>query len=194
MRENPDPRLGDLRSIAESCSTPVLLKDEEGFCTFANGAGEALFLYEPGQLAGVHMNDLGPVDPGLIWHEFERLKRERVWQGRYPIRRGDGRIIQVAASALARLGPDGGVVCAEFLYPVGRPSGRVLQPDTPVLTTREVALLQMLAEGFDDDQLSILFAANVADVREHVGATILKLGSSSRTEACVRAMKAHLIF
>jgi PAS domain S-box-containing protein len=195
MLDGRDASLNDLQVILASCATAVLLKDEDGYCLFANQAAESLLAYEPGQLRGMHMTELGPADPRLIWMEYERLKREKVWTGRYPVRRSDGSIVQVAANALARAAPDGGVLCAEFLYPVHE---RVSALGTPTpehadLAIRDLSLLQLMMEGFSDDQLAVLLGIGVETVRETVHRLLLKLNASSRTEACILALKAQLV-
>jgi len=195
MQDGRDALLSDFQVILEPCATAVLLKDEFGYCIYANKAAECLLAYEPGQLAGMHMTDLGPADPRLISIEYERLKREKGWTGRYPVRRSDGSIIQVAANALARTGRDGRVVCLEFLYPVGqRLTGPEPEPELRLdLTTRDLSLLQLMVEGFTDDQMAVLLGITDETVRESVRGVLLKLHVPSRTEACIMALKAHLV-
>jgi PAS domain S-box-containing protein len=196
MQDGRDALLNDLRVILESTVTAVLLKDGDGYCLFANRAAESLLAYEPGQLSGIHMTDLGSADARLISMEYERLKREKVWMGRYPVRRRDGGIVLVAANALAVDAPDGSVLCAEFLYPVSQHASTSGTPTPELgadLTTRDLSLLQLLVEGFSDDQLAALLGTRAETAREPVHRLLLTLNASSRTEACVRALKAHLV-
>ena len=196
MQGSIDPRFGDLQSVVESSATAGLLKDGDGYCLFANRAAESLLAYEAGQLKGMHNTDLCAADPRLIWMEYERLKREHVWTGRYPARRSDGSIIQVVANALARAAPDGGVLCAEFLHPVSQPVSTLGTPTPDLhadLATRDLSLLQLMVEGFSDDQLAVLLGIGVETLHERVGGLLRKLNASSRTEACILALKAHLV-
>ena len=195
MQDGGDALLGDLQVILEPCPTAVLVKDEHGYCIFANKAAESLLRYQPGQLAGMYMTDLGPADPRLILMEYERLKREKAWMGRYPIRLSDGSIIQVAASALARSWWDGRVLCLEFLYPLDQRLPAT-QPEPGLrqdLSKLDLSLLQLMVEGFSDDELAVLLGISNETVRESVGRVLLKLNVRSKTEACVTAMKAHFV-
>jgi PAS domain S-box-containing protein len=196
MQGSIDPRFDDVQFVVESSATAGLLKDGDGYCLFANRAAESLLAYEAGQLKGMHNTDLCAADPRLIWMEYERLKREHVWTGRYPARRSDGSIIHVAAYALARAAPDGGVLCAEFIYPVSEHVSTLGTPTPDLyadLTTRDLSLLQLMVEGFSDDQLAVLLGIGAETVRETVHWLLLKLNASSRTEACILALKAHLV-
>jgi PAS domain S-box-containing protein len=195
MLDGRDALLNDLEGILASCVTAVLLKDGDGYCRYANRAAESLLAYEPGQLRGMHMTDLGPADPQLIRMEYERLKRENVWMGRYPVRRSDGSIVQVAANALALAAPGGGVLCAEFLYPLERRRpGPAPEPKPRLdLTQPDLSLLQLMVEGFDEDQLAILLGITNDVVRESVCRVLVNLNVRSRTEACVMALKAHFV-
>jgi two-component system nitrate/nitrite response regulator NarL len=76
-----------------------------------------------------------------------------------------------------------------------------LLPDTPVepaalveeLTTRELEVLQLLAEGLPNKSIARQLDISEHTVKFHVNAIMSKLGAQSRTEAVVRATRLGLI-
>nr|MBA3470798.1 response regulator transcription factor [Herpetosiphonaceae bacterium] len=67
----------------------------------------------------------------------------------------------------------------------GRPSVQTLQDYAPAetLTARELALLQLLAEGLTNRQIAARTAISEHTVKFHLSSIFSKLGVSSRTEA-----------
>lgn len=187
----------DFRRIVDSSSTAILVKDEDGYCLHANHAAGDLLDYEPNEIVGMHMTELGSADPSLIHHGFDRLLREKVWVGRYPVLRRDGAVVMVAANGVTRIGGDGCVYAVEFLYPLeGReppvPSDRASQARDD-LTTYDRSLLQLMSEGLTDEQLAVVLGVNAITVTRSVREVLQKMDVASRTEACIRAFKSHLV-
>ena len=187
----------DFRRIVDSSGTAILVKDVDGYCLYANRAAGELLDYVPTRIAGMHMTELGSADPSLIHHGFGRLLQEKVWIGRYPVIRRDGAIVMVAANAVTRVGGDGRVYAVEFLYPLQQreslPTGfHVHSP--PDLTTSDRSLLQLMSEGLTDDQLAIVLGVGETTVEASVRGVLQKMDVASRTEACVRAFKSHLVY
>jgi PAS domain S-box-containing protein len=188
----------DFRRIVDSSSTAILVKDEEGYCLHANRAAGELLNYDPDEIAGMHMTQLGSAEPSLIQQGFERLLREKVWVGRYPALRRDGSIIMVAANGVTRVGDDGCVYAVEFLYPVERRQsplspGKVFRsPDD--LTTYDRSLLQLLSEGLTDEQVAVVLGIGKVTVEDSIRSVLRKMDVASRTEACIRAFKSHLVY
>jgi DNA-binding CsgD family transcriptional regulator len=61
------------------------------------------------------------------------------------------------------------------------------------LSVPEVAALMHWAEGFSDEEAATLRGISAQEVVAHVQAGCQKMGTVSRTAACVRALKTDLI-
>ena len=60
------------------------------------------------------------------------------------------------------------------------------------LSRREVAVLKLIAEGMTDEQIAEELLISLDVVKGSVASLLGKMGSDSRTEAAVRAMKEGL--
>lgn len=69
----------------------------------------------------------------------------------------------------------------------GRPDGRT------GLTRRELAVLQLLAQGLHNKQVASVLGVSARTVERHCDSIYAKLGVSSRTEAVVRAISTKLV-
>jgi DNA-binding NarL/FixJ family response regulator len=68
------------------------------------------------------------------------------------------------------------------------------RPDAPAgLTERELAVLQLLAEGLHNKQVATRLRISARTVERHCDNIYAKLGVGSRTEAVVRAISASLV-
>jgi DNA-binding NarL/FixJ family response regulator len=97
------------------------------------------------------------------------------------------------------------VVDAEYSQALtSLPSPRPLSPDAPrseeepalleELTSRELEVLRLLAEGLPNKTIAQRLDISEHTVKFHVNSLLGKLGASSRTEAVVRATRLGLIF
>ena len=62
------------------------------------------------------------------------------------------------------------------------------------MTTRELAVLRLVAEGLPNKTIAVRLGISEHTVKFHVNAILGKLGVASRTEAVVRATRLGLIF
>jgi PAS domain-containing protein len=187
------PLSSAFQSIVKLAKVAVLVKDEDGYYIFANSAAGALLGCSPGELIGKHMSDICPGDPRLIEMAFDRLKRDRAWSGQFPVRHPSG-LVQVTCHSFAQDGPDGCTTYTDLLYLFANAqSGSTPREPQGDLTALDYCLLQLMVEGFTDAQLAVLLGTNLDDTRNLVRATIQRMDASSRTEACVRAIKRHLV-
>ncbi len=62
-----------------------------------------------------------------------------------------------------------------------------------VLTNREVQVLNYLAEGLNNQQISALMNVSVHTIKAHIHNIFEKLAVQGRTEAVVKAIKGNLI-
>jgi len=63
----------------------------------------------------------------------------------------------------------------------------------PALTDRELRILRMMADGADNGEIAIALNFGLGTIKMHVREILSKLGTSSRTVAAVRAVRAGLI-
>ncbi|HEY7466446.1 MAG TPA: PAS domain S-box protein [Dehalococcoidia bacterium] len=196
-----DSRFHRILALAK---TAILVKDEVGCYVFANPAAEALLGYAPGGLCGKYMSELCPAHPRLIEMAFAQLKRDGAWAGRFTMRRADGSLIDVMGQAFVHAVPDDADLYVDVLYPVEGTSSRqasavpgstaaAAAADGHDLTPRDICLLQLMVEAFSDEELALLLGLSEAAVRAAVGGVIGKMKASSRTEACVLAIKHRLV-
>ncbi len=78
----------------------------------------------------------------------------------------------------------------------GRIQGKIpkfrVQPKTRI-TPRELEVLQLIGEGYSNQQIAIKLVVTIATVKKHNSNIFDKLGVSSRTQAIVRAQKTGLL-
>ena len=203
VESSTQPLDSRFRSILTLAKTAVLVKDEVGCYVFANSSAETLLGFGPGRLVGKYMTDLSPADPRLIEMAFARLKRDGAWAGRFSMLRADGSLIEVVGQAFVHAVPDDSDLYVDVVYPVeatfyGRASavpGSTTTADRAghILTPRDICLLQLMVEAFSDEELALLLGISEAAVQAAVGGVIGKMKASSRTEACVLAIKRRLV-
>jgi DNA-binding NarL/FixJ family response regulator len=73
---------------------------------------------------------------------------------------------------------------------VGTPAARVDWPvdASRLLSAREIEVLSLVSNGLPDKQIAKRLGISTFTVNKHVGAILLKMEASSRTEASVRAI------
>jgi two-component system, NarL family, response regulator len=92
------------------------------------------------------------------------------------------------------------VVKAVRLVYAGRPSvakeiaeGLMHWKDLPALTSREIEVLQLVAEGLRNQEVADSLGLSLNTVKVHVNRILEKLGAQDRTEAVTRALRRGLI-
>ena len=73
------------------------------------------------------------------------------------------------------------------------PSGAVKEQRSPLLTVRELEVLELLYQGFRNSQIAERLGISARTVENHVSSIADKLGAQSRTEAIRLAVEAGLI-
>jgi DNA-binding CsgD family transcriptional regulator len=175
----------------------VLVAGEEGYYLYGNRAAQNLLDYDIDQLRRTQVSDLVEADPQWFGGEFDRFKREQAWSGRLLLRRRRGGAVKVAVNAFVSRLPDGSTEYVGLSH--------LARPDDPDLerlpcagfqyglTPRDIRLLQLAAEGFASKELACVLGVSTATVDNGLRAILQKLNASSRTEACVIALKAHIM-
>ena len=78
--------------------------------------------------------------------------------------------------------------------PVVRPTGgEPSSPPPPALTSRELQILALLAEGASTQGMADSLFISTATTRNHVQNILRKLGAHSKLEAVSRALRTHLL-
>jgi PAS domain S-box-containing protein len=181
----------------DSAPVAVLAAGEDGYYVYGNRAAEALLGYDADQLRRTQVADLHEADPAWFEAEFDRFRREQAWSGRVLLRRRRGGAVKVAVNAFVCSLPDGSPEYVCLSHPA--------RPDDPDLerlpcagfryglTSRDIRLLQLVAEGFANKEVASILGLSTAAVDNGLRAVLQKMNASSRTEACVMALKEHII-
>ena len=183
-----------LRSILGPASVPVLIKNDSGVYLYANRAAETLLGYEPGQVIGKHMLELLRDDPEWLGTVFRRFQTQRFWAGNLSFARLDGEIVILAINGFASSGVNG-VMYTAFARPVELTSPPTPDP-APIpynLSAEDIRLLQLMTEGFSEKDIAGILGSRDLEIEAEIAMVLQKMGAYSRTEACIRAIKARLI-
>lgn len=81
-------------------------------------------------------------------------------------------------------------IARKLLKEISFPTGR--GPDTASLTDREIEVLQLVAQGRSNREISDLLSISEATVRTHVSKILTKLNLDSRTQAALYALREGL--
>jgi PAS domain S-box-containing protein len=202
--ESHNPNQGDalinaaFQGVVGPARVPVLVKNGDGYYIFANRAAETLLGYGPGQIGGLHITDLVDNDPDWLQAEFERFKSQRFWNGHLTFRRREGEPVQAAVNAFAGSFDGSTPAYTDLAHPVPPGSVPVPRAAWPLrgydLGAQDIRLIQLLAEGFSDREVSSILSRSEWAVTREVSIVLQKMRANSRTEACMRAIKARLIY
>jgi PAS domain S-box-containing protein len=181
-------------------NVPVTVKNADGYYIFANSAAEQLLGYRAGHLGGKHIEEITADDPIWLRSEFERFKADQVWFGSLRFHSENGQLVTACLNAFVAVTQSGAGVYASLLRRSSEPARHHSPVDSQesrraqgLLTVEDRRMLQLLAEGFSDrDVASILGLTEWAATRE-VLILMQKMRVRSRTEACLKALKAHAI-
>lgn len=132
-------------------------------------------------------------------------RREPIRDFDIRVRDSAGHVIEATVAAMVlHGGPPSERFIVHHLKPIdskgreGKPSRRPpaspSEPPPPLhLTPREIEVLQLLAAGKSTEEAARSLAVSRATVRNHVKATLTKLGVHSRIAALASAQRNHLI-
>jgi PAS domain S-box-containing protein len=176
----------------------VVAVDSDGYYVYENELAERLLGYDPETLYDMHITDVVEAEAGWLAAQFENLKRHEVWSGCISMHRQGGGHVSVAVNCFADTSA-GDTFYVGLLNP-GVLSRRSAHSSESVpnllgfgLTPHEFRLLQLIAEGFGEEEAALLLHTGLDDVRTLTRRVLEKTNSPSRTEACLRAIKAGLI-
>jgi len=124
--------------------------------------------------------------------------RKRFWCGRMEFESGEGATVSASVNVIVCPGLDNQDAVLAFLHPVAggataTPIAEAEPTENTNLSAREVQVLMLASEGFTEEQIALILDVKVDVVVVHMQTAKAALGSTSSTEACIRAIKAGLI-
>jgi DNA-binding CsgD family transcriptional regulator len=183
-----------LRVVGDS-SVPVLVVDGEGFVIYANPELDDLMGYPA--LAGKHITEVVDAAPNWVASEFSYLADNQLWSGNVLLRRFQGDNLRVTVNAFKSLVASSDAEYIAFLHGISGEGPAICRnPDTGTqygLSVEEVALLELLSEGFSDREVAAIVGSPVAVVDLDVRRLLRKLDVASRSEAAVMALREGLL-
>ena len=183
--------------LVDQARAAVIVKDDGGYCVYANRKEEELRGAGPGELVGKHITELVDADPTLVEREFERFKREGAWVGQYRTHDSTGNLVRLRTCNFLHCEWDGTALYASLAYLLRSrgPSAR----DGPAyfadssLTAEDICTAQLCLDGYSDEEITVLLGVPQDAVRDLVARFVDRIGARSRTEACIRALKLGLV-
>jgi PAS domain S-box-containing protein len=186
-----------LASIMDAAPGPVFVLNEDASYIYENEPGRIFLGYEPAEIAGKSITDLIVYDPRLLLAGFEDLKEKGYFSGAVRYRHRDGSPRDADVNTFGHTLDDGTRVFVALAHPV--PAVRWRMPEvrpassTYGLTGEETRLLQLIADGFSDPQISQILRVTNDAIGEQVQAILKKMNVPSRTHAAVRAFKERVL-
>lgn len=175
----------------------VTVKDDAGYCVYANRLAEDLRGASPGELLGKHVLEMVGADPRLVAREFERFKQEGAWVGQYPTRSSTGDLVQIRSYQFTHRAADGSPLYVSFAYPLALHAGFGREGPARLadygLSALDACLLQFYVEGFSDEDVAVLLGVPIASIKGLLPSAVEAMDATSKTEACVRALKQKLV-
>jgi PAS domain S-box-containing protein len=182
-----------LASVMDAAPGPVFVLDEDASYIYENEPGRIFLGYEPAEIAGKTITDLIVYDPRLLIAGFADLGQKGYFSGGVCYRHRDGSLRNADVNTFSHTLNDETRVFVALVHPVPEVRRRMPEvlPPNPVygLTGKEMRLLQLLADGFSDEQIGRLLGGREDEVDQQVRVLLEKMHATSRTEAVVLALK-----
>jgi DNA-binding CsgD family transcriptional regulator len=169
----------------------------DAYYVYENELALDLLGYDPVAITEKRITDLIEYDPTLLPGGFEGLRQRGYFSGGVRYSHRSGSLVDADVNTFRQTIGDGRTVFVALVHPLAGVRTRVpevLQPSADFgLTTEEMRLLQLLADGFSDEQLSQLLGDREEAIDKQVRVLLKKLHTSSRTEAVVLALKKRVL-
>jgi PAS domain S-box-containing protein len=185
----------NFESAVGDAPVPVLVKDDSRTYIYANRAAEALLGYGPGTILGRQILDVLDEDRQLMAERWDDLRRLGTWAGYISFRRGDGAALPTRVNAFALDSVTAGQTYT-FLVHADRfaDKARAVIPTTRNnLTSSEIRLVQLLSEDFSYGEVATILGIGEQAIATALAAIFKKMNAWSRTEVCIRCIKAGII-
>jgi PAS domain S-box-containing protein len=194
-----DVQTGLLGTVVDAAPAAFFVLSANGRFVAANRYACAMLRYSREELLGLALADVA-LSNDLSTLLTAVTKGPQV--GIAPFRRRDGDTVIVRYEARAAFAADVGVVvCVAHprrvlprgLSPQQEAARRPRSRDNRELTQREVEILQLIAEGFENEEISGQLYISTETVKSHVRRLLQKLDARSRTHAVCLGFRRGLI-
>jgi PAS domain S-box-containing protein len=184
-----------LGEAADHAPTAFLVVDESGSVVAVNRYSCEALGYERKELLDLSVDDLG-VSSGV-----EDLVREK-GIGIIPLRHRDGRtvlvryearVVEAASLRILVLVAHVLRVLPESATPQEAAARAPRPRDGSTLSRRELEILQLMADGFDNEEISGQLSISLETVKSHVRGVLRKLSARSRTQAAAVGLRRGLV-
>ena len=194
-----DVQTGLLGTAVDAAPAAFFVLNADGRFVAANRYACEMLQYARDELLELTVEDVA------LSTDLPRLlaaAREGPQVGIAPLRRGDGDTVLVRYEArLASAANLGLVVCVAHprrvlsasLTPQQAAARRPRSRDNRELTLRELEILQLVADGFENDEISGQLYISTETVKSHVRRVLQKLDARSRTHAVSLGLRRGLI-
>jgi DNA-binding CsgD family transcriptional regulator len=183
--------------LMDTAPVAALALNARGYYFYINQAAEALLGYDLNQITRCHITELVEADPEWLRRGLDRLWTQGFWSGYAQYRLMGGGVVNVGINAFTHSIRPGGSVHVSLLHQATQNRNEIpLAPtsDLPyTFTAAEMRLLQLMCEGFPDKQMAEFLGVSVWTVNKRVAGILKKMNAASRTEACVRAIRARVL-
>lgn len=180
-----DPHWEDLFwSAFNSASSPMALLDEAQVFLAANSDLCSRIKRTETELLGAQFGDaLAGAERTRIWKDWRQLLQVGRLEREMLLRRGDGTEApaHVALTVAAR-------GCKKFVLAVLLPRATIHAPGLQVLTSRESAVVDLLALGLTSHQLAAALSISVDTARTHVRNAMRKVSAKTRAELVAKTL------
>ena len=184
-----------LMSILDASSLAIVAVSPDGHFAYGNDTTEQMLGYDERELTSYHLTDVLNAEPGWINEQLATLGQGEPWSGHVSFRRRRGDSVAFAVNAFAT-GTSEGPAYIGLLHtplPEDADSGRMERSPAFSLDSRELCAVLLMCEGFADKEIASLLGTSVWTVNKEVGHILRKMNASSRTEACIKAIRHNLI-
>ena len=182
-----------LMSVLDAAPLPVFVADEGMYYVYENDAAERFLGYGRAEIIGKRLTDLVVYDRRLTTSPFQNIRRSGHLSGRVQYRHRDGSMRDADVNAFAQSLADDSTVIVSLVHPMHRGPGQapvVFHSNSDYgFTNDQVRLLQLMADGFSDESITVLLSRTEGEVARQVQEVLAKMNASSRTEAAVVAIK-----
>jgi DNA-binding CsgD family transcriptional regulator len=191
------PAMNELARVMDTVALPVFALDADAYYVYENEQAQDFLGYDPMAITEKHITDLIVYDPALLIAAFDSLKRRGYFSGSVLYRHRNSSLVEANVNTFRQTLGDGTTVFVALAHPlaaVRRRLPEVVQATaTHGLTGEEMRLLQLLADGFSDEQISQLLGDHERLIREQIRLLLEKMNASSRTQAVVLALKKRVL-
>jgi PAS domain S-box-containing protein len=167
----------------------------DGHFAYGNDKSEQLLGYDENELTSHRLTDISNAEPDWINEQLARLEHGSPWSGHVSLRRRTGESVAFAVNAFS-VGTSAGPAYIGLLHtllPENANSHRLDPSPDFSLSSRELCTVLLMCEGFADKEIATLLGTSVWTVNKEVSRIFRKMNASSRTEACIKAIRHNLI-